>query len=83
MKIIERSLTKEVIEANDYKDAYAIIVNGKQQISANDYGEPEDNCLGRDLSFVYSIVGLMKMAFEAGKRGEELEITSEEVEEMY
>ena len=83
MKIVERSLTESAVKENDYKDFYEIVVNGEVKISANDYGEPEDNTLGRDLNFVYNIVDLMKLAYEAGKRGEELEITSEEVENMY
>ena len=47
MKIITKSLTEEAIENNDYQDEYHIIVNGKERIQANDYGEPEDNRLGR------------------------------------
>ena len=82
MKIITKSLTQEAIEKNDYQDEYHIIVNGKERIQANDYGEPEDNRLGRDLNFVYSIVDLMKEAFDAGKNGEKLEITNEKVKEI-
>jgi hypothetical protein len=74
MKIVERSLSEEQFKNNDYREEYEIIVDGKSRISANDYGEPEDNTLGRDLGFIYSIVGLMKEAYEAGKRGEELVI---------
>lgn len=82
MEIIKRSLTEEAKENDDYRDSFSIIVNGKEEINANDYGEPEDNSLGRSLNFVYKIVPLMKLAFEAGKNGEELEITEEKVEEV-
>lgn len=44
-----------------------------------DGGEPEDNSLGRDWNDVYTIKSLILDAYEAGKRGEELELT--EVEE--
>lgn len=37
-------------------------------------GEPEDASLGRDYSDVYNIEDLVKMAYEAGKNGERLEI---------
>lgn len=37
-------------------------------------GEPEDANLGRDYNDVYNIEDLVKMAYEAGKNGEPLEI---------
>ena len=82
MKIITRSLTDKAIEENDWLDSYSIFVDGVEKINANDYGEPEDNTLSRDLGFVYQIVPLMKLAYEAGKNGEDFEITVEEVDEM-
>lgn len=36
-------------------------------------GEPEDMTLNRDLSDAFSIGDMLVMAYEAGKRGEELE----------
>lgn len=81
MKIIKRSSTEEASAKDDYRQSFKILVNGEVKISANDYGEPEDNSLGRDLNFVYNIVPLMKMAYEAGKNGEELEIIDEKVDE--
>lgn len=41
-------------------------------------GEPEDMCLARDLSDAYSIVDMLVLAYEAGKRGETMEIVNEE-----
>lgn len=81
MKIIERSLNEASLKDNEYQDIYTILVDGDEKISASDYGEPEDNSLGRDLNFVYDIVPLMKQAYEAGKRGEEFEIEREFVSE--
>lgn len=43
-------------------------------------GEPEDMYLFRDLSDAYSLVSLVRVAYEAGKRGEEF-ILEEKVEE--
>lgn len=45
------------------------------------HGEPEDNYLSRDLNDVYSIVPMLKMAYEAGKRGEAFELVEEKEEE--
>lgn len=42
-------------------------------------GEPEDMNLGRDLSDAYTLVNLIKLAYECGKRGEEFNL--EEVKE--
>lgn len=75
MKIVERSLSEEAVKKNGYDQEYEIIIDGKSVVSVNDYGEPEDNSLGRDLNFVYSIVGLMKRAYDAGKCGEEFEVS--------
>jgi hypothetical protein len=59
-------------------ERYVIEVDGAHRVTAG-RGEPEDNCLGRDLSFVYDIVPLMQEAYEAGKRGDAFEV--EKVEE--
>ena len=79
MKIKELSNLKE----SKYEPSgfYVIQINGEDRLSANDCGEPEDNYLHRDLGFVYGIVGLMKEAYEAGKNGEEFEVTQEKVED--
>ena len=41
-------------------------------------GEPEDMSLTRDLSDAFNIVDLCKLAYEAGKRGEDIEIINKE-----
>ena len=45
------------------------------------HGEPEDNYLFRDLADAYNIVPAMVAAYEAGLRGEKIEIKKEEVED--
>jgi hypothetical protein len=82
MKIIERSLSEEALERDEFRNAYEIVVDEHSRINVNDYGEPEDNSLGRDLKFVYSIVGLMREAYEVGKNGEPFEVTKELVDEI-
>lgn len=57
-------------------------MNHVKAFTVKDGGEPEDNRLSRDLSFVYEIPELLKDAFEAGKRGEELEFIETESEEL-
>lgn len=41
-------------------------------------GEPEDMIFGRNLNDAYSIVKMLKFAYEAGKRDEKLEYVLEE-----
>ena len=66
-------------EADDYGEGESFnleIVNDKAQSISIDagHGEPEDNYLFRDLSFVYDIEDMLKMAYEAGVAGEEFEV---------
>jgi hypothetical protein len=74
---------QEISEANDYISALRIDVDGKEKIYVSDCIEPEDVMLGRDLNFVFDIVGLMKKAYDAGKRGEEFELIEKNVENIY
>lgn len=60
----------------DYRCAYSIYINGKREISFVD-GEPEDNNLCRNFDGVYTIDRLMRMAYEAGKNGEDFECVGE------
>lgn len=67
------------IVTNNPKDLYEdsfyieIITNeGKASVGFGG-GEPEDNCLARDLNDAFKIPKMLKMAYEAGKNGEELE----------
>ncbi len=45
-------------------------------------GEPEDANINRDFNDVYSITDLMKMAYDAGKNGEDFTVTSTTVDEF-
>lgn len=74
MKVIE---THEYYNS-DHDDASNVIVevirdNGDVSTVSIGEGESEDMYLFRDLSGAYSISDLVKMAYEAGKAGEELE----------
>jgi hypothetical protein len=68
--IVER--TEEQIADHDYRAAYQIDVDGEKKLHVSD-GEPEDSNLGRDFSDVYNIPELMRLAHEAGAKGEALE----------
>lgn len=81
MKIIMKSLTEQGVEDRDYRDAIEIFIDGKRVFSVGD-GEPEDSNLGRDFSDCWQIPDLLKMAYEAGKKGEELIIETEEVDDL-
>ena len=63
---------------SDHDDASNVIIelirdNGKTMKISLGEGEPEDMYLFRDLSDVYSITELIKMAYDAGKAGEDYE----------
>jgi hypothetical protein len=74
--IVEVKTPSEELEADrDYRSFLSIEVNGSESFSVFD-GEPEDANLSRDFNACHSIVGLMELAYEAGKRGEEF-ITKE------
>ena len=64
-------------EDEDWREYYTITVDGVERIDIFP-PEPEDATLTRDLSFAYLIVPLMREAYEAGKRGDEFEVTTQE-----
>lgn len=76
MKIHSKHFT-----GNDYGEYECLVlyIDGKEYMSFSG-GEPEDNTLGRDLNFVFDIPDMIKLGYDAAKRGEGIEITSEEVE---
>ena len=78
-KLINRMKITETHEFNnrDHEDASNITIEVKtndsyKSISIGE-GEPEDMYLFRDLSDAYSIVDLIKLAYQAGKKGEEFD----------
>ena len=50
-------------------------VDDEEEIYASE-GEPEDRGLYRGQNYVFSILDLMKRAYQAGKSGESFEVTS-------
>lgn len=54
-------------------------IDGNQSMTSLSFGEgePEDMVLCRDLSDAYNIVEFAKLAYEAGKRGEDWEFTQQ------
>lgn len=70
MKVELRTRNEEELEDYDYRDMVEIYVDGEKVFSVQD-DEPEDSNLSRAFSDCYNIDSLMKMAYEAGKRGEE------------
>jgi len=51
---------------------------GKQHISAYDMCEcPEDAIMDRGLGFIYDVPHMLKLAYEAGKSGEEFLLVEE------
>lgn len=81
MEITVKELSDDALEENDWRQIFRLEIDGKKVLMASDGGEPEDNILGRDLNFVYSIPNLMKEAYEAGKRGEEFILETIEVKD--
>lgn len=79
IEIINRS--EKAIEECDYRGAVEFNIDGKREAGFAD-GEPEDSNLCRDFSDVYSIPGLMRKAWEAGKAGEQFEVTTSESDDI-
>jgi hypothetical protein len=77
--LINRS--EEEVANCDYRNAFQVQIDGKTFMHFSD-GEPEDANLMRDFADIYSIGKLVQMAYDAGKNGEELEITEEDSEEI-
>lgn len=65
----------------EYREGYKI-TTPTQSLEFCD-GEPEDATLSRDFSDVYKINMLIQEAYEAGRDGKHLEVTSKEVSNIY
>lgn len=73
MKVIE---THDVYEDYEKGSVSVTLYNDEgKRIAGVDIsaGEPEDNTFYRDLNGAYNIADLVKVAYEAGKRGEPYE----------
>ena len=69
---------------NEYgeHETFILVIDGKVVLEISP-GEPEDNTFNRDLNFVFQTPDLLKIAFEAGKRNEEISIHNEKVKGEY
>ena len=66
MKIIENKY-----EVEEVWEQLEINVNDKIHLNLGSYDSPEDNHLHRNFKDCYRITELMRLAYEAGKDGEE------------
>jgi len=73
MKVEINTLSDEQSEEIDYRQSLEIKIDGKSVFNVLD-GEPEDANLSRDFCDIYNIGNLLKLAYEAGQRGEDFEI---------
>lgn len=78
MKVIIKTPTEAEFAERDWRSFYQIHVDDKRVFSVQD-DEPEDSNLSRSFNDVYKIQELLEMAYEAGKKGEALEIKHIEV----
>ena len=65
---------------SEWRDYFDVDVDGNHVFGVGD-GEPEDSNLGRNFNDVFKLPDLMRMAYEAGQRGEELTFEREDVDE--
>lgn len=73
MKFTFKSASDEEFERRDYRDFLIIEVDGEQMFKVMD-GEPEDSNLARDFNDCCKIPDLLKLAHQAGKAGQPLDI---------
>lgn len=69
---------------SDYNslEIHELIINGKESARIQDLSDcPEDAHIGRDLIDGRDIIKFIRMGYEAGKAGEELEISESKLEE--
>lgn len=76
MKIVETITTFD----DGCKQSLEIAIDYKTHILFRD-GEPEDSNISRDFNDVMKITDFMKLAYEAGVRGESFEVEIINVEE--
>jgi hypothetical protein len=61
---------------------HELCINRKGMVTIQDLSEcPEDAHIGRDLVDGHDIIRYIKMGYEAGKNGEDLDIIESELEE--
>lgn len=58
----------------DCREWAELLIDGECKLEAHDLSDcPEDATLSRDMSFFYEIGDLMQLAYDAGRRGEEIQ----------
>ncbi len=72
-----QAVTRRNVE--DWRDSLRIEIDGTMVFCVWD-GEPEDTNLSRNFNDCYKVVGLMRRAYEAGKRGESFSAEEKEQE---
>ena len=84
MKVTILNRDTETWEKRDYKHALHIYVSSESEDVCMKFrdGEPEDNNISRNFSDIFLIKDLIKIAYNAGKNGEELEIIEKEIDEI-
>ena len=85
--MIVKTIHDEGSEYNEYESLDTVLIVHPDGEHVEQYnmsfgaGEPEDMILGRDLNDAYTIQTALIAAYEAGKRGEPLEVIEEEAEQ--
>lgn len=69
-------MTQDFLKEDELRRAFKITVKTEKDEKQLNFmeGEPEDANMGRDFADIVNIDDLVKMAYEAGKNGESLEI---------
>lgn len=75
-----------IVVTEEFSDDYTyesleIVIDNKAKFHVYSSDSPEDNTLSRNFSDCYDIPALLKKAYEAGKKGEKLEIIYNEEDE--
>ena len=73
-------VTANCFRNEDWREFLDIKIDGKTVFSVHD-GEPEDNSLCRNFRDCKMITSLMKLAYEAGKRGNDFSVEITSIEE--
>ena len=82
MKVTILYRSAEIWGNKDYKDLLSIIASSKTADAHLRFegGEIEVNNMSTDFSDIFLIKDLIKIAYNAGKNGEELEIIEKEID---
>jgi len=82
--MIIKTFYEEGNDDTDWRDHFTLIAKNDDGVSKRfsvGAGEPEDMFIFRDLSDVLSVPALMQLAYDAGVKGEKLEMVEVESEE--